>query len=408
MRLPVVALLAVGSLACVEKEGGRQRADRERAREFIARSAPSNPARAVRANLEGKIELVGVDAPAEVRPGEPVEITWHWHCIEPVGEDWRLFTHVHGGDATPQVNADGDGTVRDAYPPSSWRRGEYVRDVQEITLPRDFRGDRAVFYVGIWQGESRLRVRSGPSDGNNRIRALEIPVARSGRRSAEEPLPEIHAKKTEAAPAIDGKVEEPAWRSAATTGPFGGIRGGASQVPRTIAKVLWNDDALFVAFECEDRRVHSTYSRHDDELWNQDVVEVFLDPGGQGRGYYELQVSPASVVFDSFLPGYRQNQNDWSSGMQAHAHVDGTLDDDDEDRGWSAEMKIPFAAIDRAPDRPPRIGATWRVNFFRLDLGPGDRSPRGAAWSPPLRPDFHQTARFGRLVFDGLGGAPAP
>ena len=43
---------------------------------------------------------------------------------------------------------------------------------------------------------------------------------------------------------------------------------------------------------------------------------MFIDADGNGKTYVELQVTPKGTMFDSYLPAYRQNQNDWTSGMK--------------------------------------------------------------------------------------------
>ena len=45
-------------------------------------------------------------------------------------------------------------------------------------------------------------------------------------------------------------------------------------------------------FAAEDPDVHSDFVNQDDHLWEQDVIEVFIDADGNRRGYIELQVNP--------------------------------------------------------------------------------------------------------------------
>ena len=138
---------------------------------------------------------------------------------------------------------------------------------------------------------------------------------------------------------------------------------------------------------------------------------MFIDADGDGKTYVELQVNPKGATFDSYLPTYRQNQNDWDSGMKVGVNVDGTLDKrDDEDKGWTVEMAIPLEAA-RGKEKemknvPPKVGTEWRVNFFRMDQ-PNGRPQSGTGWSPPMVGDFHALDKFGVLVFgDDKGHAP--
>ena len=138
---------------------------------------------------------------------------------------------------------------------------------------------------------------------------------------------------------------------------------------------------------------------------------MFIDADGDGKTYVELQVNPKGATFDSYLPTYRQNQNDWDSGMKAGVQVDGTLDKrDDVDKGWTVELAIPLEAAQgkekEMKNVPPKVGTEWRVNFFRMDQ-PDGRPQAGTGWSPPMVGDFHALDKFGVLVFGDDKGARA-
>ena len=177
------------------------------------------------------------------------------------------------------------------------------------------------------------------------------------------------------------------------------------------AKVLWDDKNLYVAFTMEDKDVWTTMTKADDKLWTQEAVEMFIDAAGDGKNYVELQTNPKGATFDSFLPGYRKNQNDWTSNMKVAVKVDGTVDNRaDVDKGWVVEMQIPLedakGKLKELKNVPPKVGTEWRVNFFRLDM-PAGRPQVGTGWSPPLVGDFHALDKFGVLIF-GDDKAHAP
>ena len=138
---------------------------------------------------------------------------------------------------------------------------------------------------------------------------------------------------------------------------------------------------------------------------------MFIDADGDGKTYVELQVNPKGVTYDSYLPTYRQNNNDWESGMKVGVKVDGTLNKrDDVDKQWVAELAIPLtAALGKEKEMkgvPPKVGTVWRVNFFRMDQ-PNNRPQSGTGWSPPLVGDFHTLDKFGEIIFaDEKGKVP--
>ena len=209
-----------------------------------------------------------------------------------------------------------------------------------------------------------------------------------------DPPGELVVTRTAAAPVVDGRLDDAVWQLSSRSAPFRRSDGrGPAPRPATL-RALWDDDALYLAFDGDDESLVATLTQRDEPIYTEDVFELFLDPDGDERHYYELQVSPKGVVFDALFPSYRQNlersKRYTLSGFEARVEP--------RDGGWSAEMKIPFASLKHAPDRPPRAGARWRFNAFRIDLHPsGDADYM--AFSPPIRPDFHALDRFGTLLF---------
>ena len=157
------------------------------------------------------------------------------------------------------------------------------------------------------------------------------------------------------------------------SGVFVQTMNGMAVDQKTEAKVLWDDKNLYVAFDIEDKDIWTTLDKHDDKLYSQEAVEVFIDADGDGKTYIELQTNPKGAIFDSYLPTYRANKNEWTSGMKVGVKVDGTVDKrGDVDKGWTVEMAIPLTDA-RGMEKemknvPPVVGTEWRVNFFRLDM----------------------------------------
>ena len=84
---------------------------------------------------------------------------------------------------------------------------------------------------------------------------------------------------------VDGHLEEAAWKFTAPLGPFLTDQlAGAARYP-TYARLLWDDDYLYVAFECEDRDIQAGKTRRDQRLWEDDVLIIVLDPDSDGKDY---------------------------------------------------------------------------------------------------------------------------
>jgi hypothetical protein len=203
---------------------------------------------------------------------------------------------------------------------------------------------------------------------------------------------------------IDGDLTKPAWTAAAAVELVRAIDGGSPR-QRTTVRLLWDDRHLYAAFQVVDDDIRATHTRRDAPLWEEDVVELFLDPWGARRIYVEIEVSPANVVFDALIVNRARDGElrrdldalrDWScGGLRSAARVDGVLNGGAVSRGWDVEIAIPMRQL--APQPPPAPGVEWRFNAYRID-----RSARGdelQAFSPIGRPDFHVPERFGLLEF---------
>jgi hypothetical protein len=167
--------------------------------------------------------------------------------------------------------------------------------------------------------------------------------------------------------------------------------------------MLFDDAHLYVAFEVEDDFLRCTFEGDDAHLWEQDTVELMIDPDGDGEGYFELQVSPTERVFDTRFDTVRRpppfGHPSYASGLEAAVHVDGVPNDDEDDGGYSVEIRIPFTAFAEGsdPSPPPRAGETWRIALYVLDAR--REGQLGVGWSAPLVGDFHVPERFGRVRF---------
>ena len=172
--------------------------------------------------------------------------------------------------------------------------------------------------------------------------------------------------------------------------------------PRLATSVAaWYDDAyLTILYSATDDHIRATYHKHDDPLYEQDVVEAFLAPDGLQR-YFELEVSPHGVVFDAAIEspsGTRENMRadrKWTCeglfvALRKVTESSGSMSVD-------TVMRVPFAALERPA---PGEGETWRGNFFRIDRHP-EHGDEFSAWQPTLRDpaDFHVAAAFGVLRF---------
>jgi hypothetical protein len=221
--------------------------------------------------------------------------------------------------------------------------------------------------------------------------------------------PTYNCKRIEKEITLTGKLDDPLWKTAEVVelvDAATGIRKGY----HTKARMLWSQKYLYVGFECEDEYVWGTLTKRDEELYMEEVVEIFVCPTGKIRQYYEIEVSPLNTILDTFvLNGKSEKNRRWDNfhtffdydftGMITKVHVDGELNKVGGAKGWSVEMAIPFAALIGNDTAVPAVDDEWRMNLLRVDM-PETKVYGQFSWSPIMvAADFHRPWRFGYLKF---------
>jgi poly(3-hydroxybutyrate) depolymerase len=218
---------------------------------------------------------------------------------------------------------------------------------------------------------------------------------------------------------VDGKPDDAAWVDAPWTADFVDIQGVAGPKPRfhTRAKMLWDDDYLYVAAEMEEPHVWATLTQHDSVIFQDPDFEVFIDPVGDTHNYYEFELNALNTTWNLMLDkpymdqGRPKNVRD-IPGIKTAVHVDGTLNNPaDIDRGWSVEIALPWKVLAehaRHPG-PPTEGEQWRIDLSRVEWqittegGVYKKVPDAPAdnwtWSPPGLVDMHRPEMWGVLQF---------
>jgi hypothetical protein len=181
--------------------------------------------------------------------------------------------------------------------------------------------------------------------------------------------------------------------------------------------MLWDDRFLYIGAMLDEPQLWATLTKRDTIIFYDNDFEVFIDPDGDNHEYYELEMNARNTVWDLFLPlPYRDGgkaADAWDiAGLRTAVHVDGSLNDPhDVDRGWSAEIAIPWQALRGHAHSPvpPREGDRWRINFSRVewDVEVTDgkyqkikgHPENNWVWSPQWVIDMHWPELWGILQF---------
>ena len=245
---------------------------------------------------------------------------------------------------------------------------------------------------------------------------------------------------------IDGRLDEESWRQAPRSPRFVDLISGQPTIHDTRAAVLWDDECLYVGFWVEEPFVAATLTERDSLVWTENDIEIFI--AGKDA-YYEFELNALGTIYEALfvwedayesggfskapefsreVEGYKP----WNGvgfdkhprgprlaffrwdlpGLRAAAAVDGTINDNrDRDRGWTAEVAIPWSSLEwlaKGDGRalPPRDGDVWRMDFSRFNTyreAPPAQDSGGWAWSahgvwdshiPELFPYVHFSTRL--------------
>ena len=163
---------------------------------------------------------------------------------------------------------------------------------------------------------------------------------------------------------IDGRPDEPAWQQAPEIPlRFDGL-GNPVSPTRASARFLWDGKDLYVAITAKDRDVGSTLNGRDARLWEEDVLELFIQPLESSLVYYEFEFSPTNQIFDAYWVKRGTPLDEatpWNSQLRVAVALDGTLNQpEDDDRGWTVELALPLADLHHAGNSVPQPGRPGR------------------------------------------------
>jgi len=174
----------------------------------------------------------------------------------------------------------------------------------------------------------------------------------------------------------------------------------------TKAKLLYSGTGIYGLFRCEDGKLTATMQHDFMPLWEEDVVEVFLQPDISRTHYFEYEISPLNRELPLAIMNTAGNLNRWipfqypddretrhTVTVQGGEQVPGAMV-----RGWTAAFFIPYTLMKPVLSEPPKPGSTWKGNLYRIDY---DHEQEETLWALfENSGNFHEYDRFGFFHFE--------
>jgi hypothetical protein len=192
-------------------------------------------------------------------------------------------------------------------------------------------------------------------------------------------------------PKLDGRLDEPMWSTAVKASGFFSLSSEhKAAIPSGVASDIylsWDDEALYIGFvgHDDDPVGLKAYSRDDDDdLWNDDIVEIFMDADLDHQSYVHVGINSLGVRADAWHPnGLGDQDEEWDADMDIGAHVGAA--------SWSLEIAIRF---DEHHLPRPAADSVWGFNFVRTHRG-----AEYSQWVRTFATGGHSPDDFGFLVF---------
>jgi predicted TIM-barrel fold metal-dependent hydrolase len=173
----------------------------------------------------------------------------------------------------------------------------------------------------------------------------------------------------------------------------------------TRVKVLYSKKGLYVLMDATDKKLTATFKEDFQNLWTEDVFEVFLWTDERDPVYFEYEISPLGFELPIVVPNLEGKFLGWRPWhyegarkiRKATSATGGEVKSGSDVSGWKAEFFIPYELLSPLRNIPPKSGTRWRANFYRMDYDDG--KPASWDWSR-VGNSFHEFQKFGTLVFE--------
>ncbi|MHC4124643.1 MAG: carbohydrate-binding family 9-like protein [Planctomycetota bacterium] len=212
--------------------------------------------------------------------------------------------------------------------------------------------------------------------------------------------------KTNAPAKLDGGWDGEIWSKAKLLDINNWMGDEPQHKPETQAKVLYDEEFIYVIFRVEDKYIKAVAQKYHDPVCRDSCVEFFFTPGEDiSKGYFNIEINCGGTML-------LYHQISRSEGRVAVSEADCDKieiyhsepkiiePEKQEPTTWFVEYKVPLAMLKKYMKViMPNTDVKWKANFYKC----ADKTshPHWLTWSVVdlPKPDFHRPEFFGTLEF---------
>lgn len=205
---------------------------------------------------------------------------------------------------------------------------------------------------------------------------------------------------------IDANWDKPQWRNVKPVKIEKHMGGTPKFAPVVEAKMMYDDNNVFVIFRVKDRFVQSTVQEYNGNVSENSCVEFFFSPDtAHPLKYFNLEVNAGGtpLIFCISKPWneYTKLKDEDISEIEIAHSLPKKVDPEiTEPVTWIIEYRIPLEMLRKYSNvTRPGPGVSWKGNFYKT--GSKTSNPNYMTWSfvDNPTPNFHLPQYFGTLKF---------
>jgi len=179
-------------------------------------------------------------------------------------------------------------------------------------------------------------------------------------------------------------------------------------VPKTQAKLAYDDNYLYVIFRSKDRYIKAVETKNHGKVWEDSCVEFFVTPDGDiSKGYFNFEINCIGTILCYHqirldveavaVPSEELAAMKITPSLVKGAPIDPEIATP---LTWTMEYRVPFKLLEKYHNViKPAPGVKWRANFYKC--AEANSNPHWLTWSRVMNPtpQFHLPEYFGTLEF---------